>query len=350
MHRYAMHSEVLPPLTGSRVLTDWTFDPVAVGALAFVAVLYLYGTIRVRRKHPARPWPLVRTASFLGGLLVVAIAVLSGIGTYDGVLFWDHMIQHLLLISVAPPLLVLGRPVILALHAARNPVHTWIKRAVRSRPVTLITAPPVVAVLYGATIVLTHLTGFMNVVLTNESVHAAEHLLYLVVGYLYFLPILGDEPIRWRPSYPAKLGLVAVTMPVDTFTGVALLMAQSEMFPAYAAQHRTWGPGLVADLNAGGAIMWVAGDGIMMIFLLAVFVQWSRVTATRPSAGLGWFERARAGAFAEHGGAAAAGRSTRHDARGDLDVDDARLDEYNAWLARLAGRTSEPPVQHPPPG
>ena len=104
--------------------------------------------LRVRRRHPARPWPLYRTALFLGGLAVVVIATQSGIGSYDDVLFWDHMVQHLLLLMVAPPLLVVGQPATLLLHASRNPLHTWAKKLLRSRVVAAITWPPFGVALY----------------------------------------------------------------------------------------------------------------------------------------------------------------------------------------------------------
>src|SRR5260370_37274676 len=113
-----------------------------------VAGLYLWGVLRVRRRHPARPWPLHRTALFFGGLAIVVIATQSGIGSYDDVLFWDHMVQHLLLLMVAPPMLVVGRPATLLLHASRNPLHTWAKKSLRSRVLAGITWPPFGVALY----------------------------------------------------------------------------------------------------------------------------------------------------------------------------------------------------------
>ena len=143
---------MLPPFGWQAVLERWEFAPVVTAIVAVFAALYLWGAWRVGRRHPARPWPWWRTGLFLGGLAVVVLATESGIGAYDDVLFWDHMIQHLMLIMIAPPLLVLGQPVTLLLHASRNPLHTWAKRAVRSRVATFLTCPPVVLILYTATI------------------------------------------------------------------------------------------------------------------------------------------------------------------------------------------------------
>ncbi len=123
---------MLPPFGWSAVLTQWQFAPVVTVLVAVFAGLYCWGVVRVARRHPARPWPAWRTGMFLGGLAVIVIATESGVGTYDDLLFWDHMVQHLLLIMVAPPLLIFGQPMTLLMHASRNPLHTWVKRAFRS--------------------------------------------------------------------------------------------------------------------------------------------------------------------------------------------------------------------------
>src|SRR5205807_1891155 len=96
-------------------LTTWQFVPFASVPLALCAALYLAGTRAVARAHPARPWPGARSTAFLAGLAVIAAAVCGSDGVYDDVLLRAHMVQHLLLIMVAPPLLVYGRPVTLLL-------------------------------------------------------------------------------------------------------------------------------------------------------------------------------------------------------------------------------------------
>src|SRR5512140_1313753 len=174
---------MLPAFGWQAVLTQWEFAPVVTAVVLAVGALYLWGAWRVRRRHPARPWPWWRTGMFLAGLAVVVIATESGIGSYDDVLFWDHMVQHLLLLMVAPPLLVVGQPATLLLHASRNPLHTWTKKVLRSRVLAAITWPPFGVALYVGVIVGTHLTGFMNLVETNGAVHDGEHALYLIAGY-----------------------------------------------------------------------------------------------------------------------------------------------------------------------
>jgi cytochrome c oxidase assembly factor CtaG len=355
---------MLPPFGWQAVLERWEFAPVVTAVVVVFAALYLWGAWRVGRRHPARPWPWWRTGLFLGGLAVVVLATQSGIGAYDDVLFWDHMIQHLMLIMIAPPLLVLAQPVTLLLHASRNPLHTWAKRVVRSRVVTFLTWPPFVLVLYAATIAGTHLTGLMSLVMTNPALHNAEHALYLVVGYLFFLPILGTEPIRWRLSYPIRFVMLVVAMPVDTFTGL-VLGTENTPIKGMTGTRPPGSAGPVADLHAGGAVMWIGGDAIMLGFMMLVFLMWAHADRVG-TVSRGWLEDVRTSSFESLVAAPAADRGVSgpgHSgtvpdpaqaaapgaqagspadeptpavagARGTID-DDEHLDAYNAYLARL---------------
>jgi len=339
-----MGDAALPPFNWAEAVSRWQFAPVVTAVTVLLAGLYLGGVVRVARRHPRRPWPALRTASFLLGLLVVVVATQSGIGTYDDSLFWVHMVQHLLLIMVAPPLLILGQPVTLLMHASRNPLHTWVKRVVRSGPVAGLTWPVFGVAAYAATIVGTHLTSFMNLVESNQAVHDAEHVLYLVVGYLYFLPLLGREPIRWKVSYPLRLFLLFVAMPVDAFTGVVL--GSESSFPFNPMEPRSWGPSAVDDVHMGGAVMWIGGAAIMFVAIMVTFFEWTRETS--PTGGMGWLESARRATLAERIGPGAANANvntaaiaevTARAARepGNVDDDDEQLAAYNAYLARLNG-------------
>ena len=336
-----MGSSALPPFSLGEAVTNWQFAPIVTGFTALLAALYLWGEFRVWKRHPRRPWPLGRTIMFLLGLLVINLAAQSGIGTYDDTLFWDHMIQHLMLIMVAPPLLVVGQPVTLLLHASRNPLHTWVKKIIRSAPVTWITWPVFGVAAYTATIVGTHLTGFMNLVTEHDAVHEAEHVLYLVVGYLYFLPLVGREPIRWKVSYPLRLILLFVAMPVDAFTGVVLGSYQAD--PFVPLDPRSWGPSPINDLHDGGAVMWIGGAAIMFVVIMVIFFQWSR--ESRPAASMGWLEGVRRATMADRIGEASP--AAQGDTAGeklvggptarppDVDDDDDQLAAYNAYLARI---------------
>jgi putative copper resistance protein D len=333
---------MLPPFGWYPAVTHWRFAPVVTAFVVLSAGLYLWGVHRVARKHPARPWPRWRTGMFLAGLAVVVLATEGGIGVYDDILYWDHMVQHLMLIMIAPPLLIAGQPIILLLHASRNPLHTWAKRVVRSRVVTFLTWPVLGFLAYAAAIAGAHLTGLANVIEENAVVHNLEHGLFLLVGFLFFLPLLGREPIHWRLSYPIRFVTLVLVMPVDTFTGLILGYGNAGT-PGVPdpAEQPAWAPGLVQDLHWGGAIMWIAGDALMFGLMMLFFLLWRPDEGDRGRGrGRGWLEQARRANMARlvtgPGGedAPADGSGPDWSSQKSID-DDEHLAAYNAYLARL---------------
>src|SRR5258708_10691815 len=103
-----------------------------------------------------------------------------------------------MLTMVAPPLLIVGQPITLLLHASKNPLHTWVKRVVRSRVASFLTWPVFGCAAYAAVVMAAHLTGLANLGHTNQTLHHSEHAIFRVVGYLFFPPILARETIRTR--------------------------------------------------------------------------------------------------------------------------------------------------------
>lgn len=283
----------MPPLSPWTALTTWQFAPFVSVGLAVAAGAYLAGVRAVAHRHPAGRWPAGRTLAFSCGLITIAVATQGSPGVYDDVSLPAHMVQHLLLIMVAPPLLVFGRPVTLALHATRNPWHTRLKRIVRSPACTALTWPPFGVALYSAVVLCTHLTGLIA---ARGIAHEAEHALYLAAGYLYFLPVAGSEPIRWRVPVFSRYLLLLAAMPADIATGAALMLHGP--LSGYSG----------SGVRAGGLVM-LAGSDLVMTGLAVVLA----VAVVR--------ERGRGGG-ARHG---------RRGRRGGTE-----LAAYNAYLASLA--------------
>jgi putative copper resistance protein D len=165
--------------------------------------------------------------------------------------------------------------------------------------------------------------------LTDMRLHDLEIVLYLVSGYLYLMPLMGHEPLRRDLSYPLRLFMLFLGMMVDTIVGVVLMLSAHEPFPAYAAQHRTWGPGLLEDIHTGGGIMWVVGDGLMFVIIVLVISQWMADTERQNDTGK-WLEAARRSALASQGVDAVDPDDER-----SIDDDDAALAAYNRMLSRL---------------
>jgi cytochrome c oxidase assembly factor CtaG len=328
---------MLPPFGWSAVVTQWQFAPIVTASVVVAAGLYGWGVVRVARRHPARPWRAWRTGMFAAGLAVVVLATQSGIGVYDDLLFWDHMVQHLMLIMVAPPLLIAGQPITLLLHASRNPLHSWAKRILRSKVASFLTWPVFGALAYAAAIAAAHLTSIATLVERNQTVHNLEHALFLIIGYLFFLPILGREPIRWKLSYPVRFVVLVLIMPVDTFTGLVLGYGSASSPGIPTGPRPAWAPSPVQDLHLGGAVMWIGGDCIMFGLMMLVFTMWS--TDERASSHQrGWFELARRENLASLLASQQITTTAAAPAAGSgagIDEDEDQLAAYNAYLARL---------------
>jgi cytochrome c oxidase assembly factor CtaG len=263
----------LPPLGGSQFFsTQFEFVPVAmiVAALA----LYLWGVRRNNALHPRHPWSVGKTAAWIGALFSTAVAIFSFVGVYDGELFWDHMVQHLILIMVAAPLFAIASPLRLALNATSGSAHVVVTEALRSRVAKFLGNPIVAFILYAVVIPVSHLTVWYNYTLTHESIHNAEHLVFLLVGYLFWRQIFGNDPNAHRLHPALQFFYLFMAIPIDTFTGLSLAGASHELFPAYFATHRTWGPSYVTDLHVGGDIMWVVGDTLMLWPMIPVALRW----------------------------------------------------------------------------
>jgi len=313
------------PLLSSELLTAWQLDAPAVLLVVLLGTAYVTGLITRSARRPGERWPWARTLSFLTGLAVIVLATCGSVAVYDQVLFTAHMAGHLFLVMLAPALLMAGRPFTLAVEASHPRRADQIRAALRGRLLAVVTAPPVALASYAAVIVGTHLTGVMDTIMRSTWAGQLEHLVFLVVGCQFFVLVVGDEPIRWRLASPVRWLLLAVAMAVDTFTGIVLLQGTDAVA---LAPGRLVVNGLT-DTRTGGAIMWVGGDGIMAVIMIALVVGWLRAADDRPDSS-GWLEQARRAHFGETTGSHA----------GDVtmdDADDARA-AYNDYLSRLNRR------------
>jgi putative copper resistance protein D len=269
----ALADSGLPPLSGSQFFTT-QFDFVPVAMIVAALGLYLWGVRRNNALHPRHRWPVGRTVAWIAALCTTAVGIFSFVGVYDGELFWDHMVQHLILIMVAAPLFAVASPLRLAFGSTSGTAHFVVTEALRSRVATFFGNPIVAFILYAIVIPVSHLTIWYNYTLTQENVHNAEHLVFLLVGYLFWRQIFGNDPNVHRLHPALQFFYLFLAIPIDTFTGLSLAGATHELFPAYLATHRTWGPSLVVDLHVGGDIMWVVGDTLMLWPMIPVALRW----------------------------------------------------------------------------
>lgn len=263
----------VPAPTPGRLLLSWSFNPLVTVGLLALAIAYL----QARRRLVASgvEWPARRTAYFLSGVGAIAIALLSPIEAYDTVLFSVHVTQHMLLTMVAAPLLALGAPITLALRVAKGRTRRRMTRVLHSPPLRVVGHPLVAWVLFTLSLYALYFSPLFDLTLRNPFVHDLVHLHFLAAGLLFWWPVVGLDPSRWRLPHIARLLFVFLMVPFHAFLGVAIMNSGRVLAPALESFQRSWGPTPLADQQTGGAILWGAGDLIAILAVLGILISWA---------------------------------------------------------------------------
>jgi putative membrane protein len=278
----AAHGVTAPEPTPLGVLTEWFPDPLPWAAAIVAGGAYLVAVRHVNRTNPRVPIPRWRVAAFLAGLVTILVALASAVDLYAADLLSVHMVQHLLLAMVAPPLLALGAPVTLLLRTASPRARRrLILPVLHSRVVRMVASPLVAWPLFAAAMWFTHFSPLYDAALEDPNLHVAEHMIYLASGVLFWWPVVGADPIPWRLGYGARLAYVALQMPVNAAVGLAIYFAPTVLYPHYATIERSWAPDALVDQQIGGLVMWGAGDLLLLAAVPAVIVAWMRADDRR---------------------------------------------------------------------
>jgi putative membrane protein len=269
----AAHGYAPPPGSLLNIVFAWQLDLWVILPLVVTALLYAWAAGRVARSHINNPVPLYREVAWYAGLLVIFIALESPIGTYDTTFFFDHMIEHLLLLMVATPLMAIGAPITLLLRVATPWArHRLILPVLHSRLVRLISFPATTWLIFAAVLWATHFSPLYNASLTNDAIHAFEHGLYVVAGLLFWWPVVGADPSPWRLPHGGRVLYLFLGMPQSAFLGLAIYSAPDVLYSHYATLPNGWGLSALADQAWAGAIMWLGGD--MMFFVALILAVW----------------------------------------------------------------------------
>jgi len=267
------------------VLSSWTFDPWLVLGLLLLAVVYGRGWRVLRRQMPDR-FPIWRLTSFLGGLATLLVAVASPLDAFAGLLLQVHMVQHLLLMMVAPPLLLLGAPLVPLLRGlpavlAKDWIGPFLAWPALRRGFTRLTHP---LVCWSALVLATwlwHLPALYQLALGSRVWHAVEHATFLATGLLFWWPVVQPWPThaRW-PRWMIPLYLLFADLQ-NTIFAAFLTFSERLLYPAYATVPRLGGLSPIDDQTAAGVIMWVPAS---VIFLVPAAVITARVLSPHASA------------------------------------------------------------------
>jgi cytochrome c oxidase assembly factor CtaG len=265
------HAEAAANGVTQPLLASWTLDPWVAVPLALAAGIYVCGWLRLHTQVPQR-CGAGRLAAFLGGLAAIAVALGSPLHALGAQLLQAHMLQHLLLMMVAPPLLWLGTPLLPLLQGLPRgilrtcigPLFAW---PALTHVCQWLVHPPVAWVVYVGGTWVWHTPALYERALASEFWHEAQHVCFLVTALAFWWPVVQPWPSRPQlSSWGIVLYLVLADLQ-NTVLCAWLVFAERLIYPSYAAAPRLWGISALDDQAAAGALMWVPGS---VAFLLPV--------------------------------------------------------------------------------
>ena len=267
----------LPPFTAMRILNEWTVEPFLLTMLVLSAALYLWG---VQRLHAnGVHWKTSRTVSFLlGGVGTIAFVTMSGIGAYDETLFSVHMVQHMVLSMVSPIFLALGAPVTLALRAMPSAGRSRLNAVLHSHIARFFCHPLVGFLLFVGTPFLLYLTAWYPASLRYIWLHEFLHVHFLLIGCIFFWPLVGVDPVPGRVSHPMRMLILVATMPLHAVLGLTIMQSRSLIAGSwYGVVHPAWSDPMSEQQIAGG-LLWASGDLVGLLMVFTAMYQWMRAS------------------------------------------------------------------------
>jgi cytochrome c oxidase assembly factor CtaG len=252
----------------------WSFEPLVIISLIVTAILFAVGLYRLNRRS-IRSWEAL---CFAGGWLALFIALVSPLHAWGRVLFSAHMTQHEVLMLVAAPLLVLGRPLIAFLWAL--PLN-WSRRLGNIAKIPAInrlwralTIPLVAWLVHAVALWVWHIPALFDATLHSETVHTFQHLSFLLSALLFWWALIHGP--QGAMGYGAAVLYLFTTSVHSGALGALITIAGSVWYPSYAGLTTSWGLTPLEDQQLGGLIMWIPASFVYVIAGLALFAGWLR--------------------------------------------------------------------------
>ena len=260
-------------------LTEFTVHPSTVIGLASLGALYEWRA----RTPPAPGTPTtMQRACFVGALGLIFLSLNGWLHDLsDSYLFSAHMVQHLLLTLIAPPLLIMGTPGWMLRPALRWPIVGPCARWVTTAPRCFL--------IFNAVLAVWHLPPVYGLAMAHHNLHIVQHLCFMVAATLMWWPIVSPLPELPRLSYPTQmLYLFLMSIPMSLIA-ICIGYADHVLYPAYSSAPRIWGITPLQDQLIGALIMWVPGGLFFFVIISVVFFKWQQQDEdSRASAQVGY--------------------------------------------------------------
>lgn len=269
------------PLAPHDVWQAWNWEPFTLTALIVVGLLYGRGLSTVwREAGVGRGIAKWRVLAFTGGLLTVFVALLSPLEGMANVLFSAHMVQHLLLLLIAPPLLLLGQPDLAILWALpaqwRRGLARWTRQSSIARLWRALSKPVVVWLLYALGLWIWHLPALYQAALRSEAIHMLEHATFFGAALLMWWTLAHSHLRGSTRSYAVGILFAFTTALHGGLLGWLLTFTTQVWYPVYAESAVLWGLAPLEDQQLAGAIMWAPAGLVYALAALTLLAAWMR--------------------------------------------------------------------------
>ena len=253
----------------------WTVDLFVTANLLLVTALYVIA-VRVLARRGLR-WSALRTLSFLLGMALLAVAYLGPFETLAHTYFWAHMGQHLIVMMLAAPFIVLSCPVALTVLATTGRTRAAVIRGLRSQVGLVLINPVVTWVLFATVLIGSHVTPVMEWVLgDHDAMSFVERPLYLVAALLFYYPLIGKDMCARRPRPAYRLLSLGLMMIPETALGAVIFLAPVTLYPSYVVATTAVGADPLVDQQLAGALMWALTMVIDSVWMMVAAVEWWR--------------------------------------------------------------------------
>ncbi len=260
----------------------WSLDP-ALALVIATAILYRIGDRRTFTAPHAERRQRWRNVSFYGAMALLVVALNSPLDALSEQLFWAHMVQHVLLLLVVPPLIVLARPWVrlwraLALNTRRS-LGRGLALGERTAPLRwasrTLGRPLPSFVLFSVVLLAWHLPALFDATLRSGTLHALEHTLFFTTALMFWKQVIDSPPLHARLSAPARVAYAIGAMVVSWVLAVILALAPHPLYAHYAHEvSRPGGISAMADQQIAAGIMWVPGSIAFVIVIFAYVHRW----------------------------------------------------------------------------
>ena len=262
--------------------TATSLSSVATGVVViFLCFSYVRGWLRIQRAS-ASAVPGWRSASFLLGMLLAWGALGSPLAAYDHELLTAHMIQHLLLMTFAPPLILLGEPLLVFSHglpqfaeALRDQIF---RRPLAQRFGRALSRPALCWIISALTLLGWHVPALFTLGMRSEAWHSVEQVSFLAAGFLFWWPVVQPWPsVSTGPQWSTLLYLFLATLPCDILSGF-LVFSDGVAYPVYFSMPRHFGLSVLEDQQCAAALMWTC---VTLVYLVPAAILSTRLLSPR---------------------------------------------------------------------